>query len=406
MLGAKRTLTAERPALLASRQSQTAAFSTFAAPCTIDATEWGSEQVGGRMDDLSAQDVAQRDAGLHAATPHTTSRSPVVLVGAIVTLMASIAFLLVAANPGSTHVAARHDQRAARSDSPSAAVVATAAPSIAPTPPSPPLQKIDGAAILAEIRILEGFGVRQGGSDAEARAADYIVGRLSEFGYQPVIEQFPLPNGRTSRNVVARLPGTHGRRIILGAHMDSKPPSLGANDNASGCAALLEIARVTAAQKPFAGIEFVFFGSEEMIDKVADHHHYGSRFHVAATSLSDQQAVSAMVSLDMIGYGTTFVVRNMGLGSQALSTHLIRQANSLGIGASYLRDKSPVGNSDHEAFEKAGIPAAWIEWRDDPVYHTAKDVSGHVRPGLAASAGQLTLDFVMQANEATLGALR
>jgi len=39
----------------------------------------------------------------------------------------------------------------------------------------------------------------------------------------------------------------------------------------------------------------------------------------------------------------------------------------------YLRDPGESGWSDHEAFELAGIPAAWIEWRDDPVYHTAAD---------------------------------
>lgn len=86
-----------------------------------------------------------------------------------------------------------------------------------------------------------------------------------------------------------------------------------------------------------------------------------------------------MVSVDMIGYGPDFVVRTMGSGPQTMRYLLLADAKRQGLSASYLADPGPSGWSDHESFELAGIPTAWIEWRDDPVYHTTGDTPGTCR---------------------------
>lgn len=271
-----------------------------------------------------------------------------------------------------------------------------------PTPEPEPLILFDASNALAEVRTLEAFGVRKGGSAAEARAADWIRGRLSDLGYAATLETVPLPNGTESHNVIAQSPGASPRVIVLGAHMDSKAPSPGANDNGTGCGALLEIARILASQPVTPTVEFVFFGTEEMIDKDPSHHHYGSRYRVEAMSEAERDNTAGMVSVDMIGYGPDFHSRTMLKGPQTMSDFVLKKAAKQGIKMSFLKDAGSTGWSDQEAYELAGIPATWIEWRDDPVYHTAKDTSAHLDVDKVQTAGQLVLDVLRSLDERAL----
>lgn len=279
-------------------------------------------------------------------------------------------------------------------------VIATGAPAMPVTEPGQRSATFDGLrefdlqAAMAYVRGLEAFGPRAGGSDAEAQAAAYIRDQLAAMGLQPRIEEFPLPDGTTSRNVVARVAGTSGRVIVLGAHYDSKLPSPGANDNGSGCGALLEIGALLAKRPAEATVELVFFGCEERVGTDPNAHHFGSRYRVSRMSAAERANCAGMISLDMIGYGTAFHSRTMGKGPLTLSGALLAHAVVMGVPMSYLRDTTSIGLSDHEPFERAGIPASCVTWRDDPVYHTAADVSAHLQPKRIQTAGALVLDFV------------
>lgn len=283
---------------------------------------------------------------------------------------------------------------------------------VAVAPPErPPLERtpvgtFNTQAALADIRALEAFGPRLGGSDAEGAAAAFLRDRLAAMGIQARIEEFALPNGTTSRNVVARVQGSSQAVLVLGAHMDTKPPSPGANDNASGCAALLQIASVLAKNPVVPTVEFVFFGSEETNGGDPNQHHYGSRYRLSRMSAADRSAVAGMISVDMIGYGSEFASRTMGKGPKTLSDMLLAHAQSLGIGMKYLKDPGKSGWSDHEAYELAGIPVSWVEWRDDPVYHTAGDVAAHLQASRIDTAGRLVLDFVQTLSAEELAALQ
>ena len=281
------------------------------------------------------------------------------------------------------------------------------APSADPTPPVPVgPAKFDGARAVKDIGALAKIGVRKSGTANERRGADLIVRRLRSMGYEPEVHTFKLPNGSTSRYVVARASGESTRVIVLGAHMDSKKPSPGANDNASGCAALLEIARNVVGRTHYATIEFVFFGAEEAVDKNPDHHHCGSRRYVKTLSASQRKAIAGMISMDMIGVGSRLVTRTMGIGPKTLSNVLSARAKSSGFTLPYLRDPSKIGYSDHEPFERIGIPVSWLEWRNDPNYHTVRDTANRVSAAKVARAGKLVLGFVLTADEATLARLR
>lgn len=274
----------------------------------------------------------------------------------------------------------------------------------APRRPTTP-RAFDASAAIAHVRALEGFGPRAGGSPAEAQAAEYLRSQLAGMGLDARIEEFPLPNGSTSRNVVARIAGSSTAIVVLGAHFDSKPPSPGANDNGSGCGALLEIADILSEETVVPTVEVVFFGSEETDGGDPNGHHYGSRFRVSRMSKAELRDTAGMISIDMIGYGAGFHSRTMGRGPLALSDSLLAQASALEIPMTYLKDPGKSGWSDHEAYELAGVPVAWVQWRDDPVYHTAGDVVNHLQPRRIESAGRLVLDFMRSLEQAELQAL-
>ncbi|MHB9004015.1 MAG: M28 family metallopeptidase, partial [Coriobacteriia bacterium] len=187
--------------------------------------------------------------------------------------------------------------------------------------------------------------------------------------------------------------------MVLGAHYDSKPPSPGANDNASGCAVLLELAGILHEDPlPFT-VEFVFFGAEETIGSNPDHHHFGSRYRVSRMSAAERQAIVGMMSIDMIGYGPQLHSRTMGKGPRTLADALAGYARDTGVPMTYLRDPGRSGWSDHEPYELAGIPVAWIEWRDDPVYHSTADTADHIQPDRVAVVGETVLGFLRQGVE-------
>ncbi len=259
---------------------------------------------------------------------------------------------------------------------------------------------------MTHVRYLaDRVGVRAAGSAAERRAADYVVAQLVRLGYEPRIEDVPLPNGKTSRNVIAEKPGTSERTIVLGAHLDSKPPSPGANDDASGVGALLAIASALSDQRIAATVEFAFFGAEEIIGADVNQHHFGSRHRVSEMTAAEKSGVAGMISLDMIGYGDRLYARTMNRGPQSLVQDMIRYSRSR-VPLTYLRDPAKTGQSDHEPYELGRIPAVWIESLPDPAYHKTTDTSSHVQPTRLKQVGQLVLDYVASRTDASLAALR
>lgn len=283
---------------------------------------------------------------------------------------------------------------------PSTGLVVRARPRQATVP-----REFDAASALAHVRALEAFGVRAGGSVAEAQAASCIRDELTALGLDARIEEFPLPGGGTSRNVIARVAGSSDTVLVLGGHMDSKPPSPGANDNGSGCGALLEIAAIIAADPVVPTVEFVFFGSEEIIGGDPNAHHFGSRYRVAQMSAAERARTAGMLSVDMIGFGSAFHSRMMKKGPATLSDMVLAYAASAGVPMTFKRDTSATGLSDHEAYELAGIPATCVSWRTDPVYHTTEDVSGHLSAARIATTGMLVVGFLRSLDASELAAL-
>jgi Zn-dependent M28 family amino/carboxypeptidase len=132
------------------------------------------------------------------------------------------------------------------------------------------------------------------------RAAAYIERTLKDLGYQVVSHEFSAYN-RSYRNIEATLPGTTRPQevVILGAHYDSAEDAPGADDNASGVAGVLELARVFAGQRQSRTIRFIFFPNEEPPSFPTAN--MGSRHYATAARARNDQ-ISAMLSIESIGY--------------------------------------------------------------------------------------------------------
>jgi len=127
---------------------------------------------------------------------------------------------------------------------------------------------------------------------SQSLASYYIVGELASYGYTVTFD--PV---QTSENIIARRFDSGGPAeslIVLGAHFDTVPGSPGADDNASGVAGMLEIARVLAATQTEIPIEFVGFALEEL-------GLLGSLQYAQQASLAGVDIVE-MICLDAIGY--------------------------------------------------------------------------------------------------------
>ena len=177
--------------------------------------------------------------------------------------------------------------------------------------------------------------------------------------------------GRTW-NVVAAPLGFDPRRTfrVVGAHLDTVPQAPGAEDNASGVAVMLELARMAAERPPRIPVVFVAFGAEEPRGDGDDMHHFGSRAMVARLESSWRQNLGAMLSLDRVGVGTVVPVASGGLQPPSVRGRLVRTARELGIETTVGLNQS----SDHWSFDKAGFRSARLGSTPFAGYHSAADV--------------------------------
>ena len=261
-----------------------------------------------------------------------------------------------------------------------------------------PFSTDSSAAYLRTISI--DIGARPVGSPNERRAMEFAISKFREFGlrdsYLMPMREFPGYMGGTPTNtqsgiVVAVLPGTSNRIIVLGAHMDSAGPDVpGANDDGSGSAVILELARVLAQRKNESTIVFALFGGEEAGLQ-------GSKYFVE--HFPDLGRVALMLQVDMAN-GATLLFPTLEAGKRSAPEWLVRASyeefSKLGLkGLHFPTDffvfmgAMPGGGvgSDHEPFLEKGIPAIdFTSDARDPI-HTPQDnfenfkVSGLKRSG-------------------------
>jgi len=129
-------------------------------------------------------------------------------------------------------------------------------------------------------------------------AAEYIESDLARFGWKVRRDEYEV-HGRSCYNLEAELPGEPPDIVLIGAHYDTVDGSPGANDNGSGVAALLALARRFSGSHNARTVRFLAFVNEE------PEHFQTSQmgsFVYAARCRSRGDRIQAMISLETIGY--------------------------------------------------------------------------------------------------------
>jgi hypothetical protein len=295
-----------------------------------------------------------------------------------------------------------------------------------PAAGAPPWESITPERLLETIRALptkrSPLGTdehRRGLRDTE----ELLRTRLKDLGLEPVTQDVPWaipirpdstgdssrPEPHVWRNIIVELRGTElaNEILVLGAHFDAVPRTPGADDNGTGTAALLEIARVLKDQPRRRTLHLVFFNLEE-VGLVGSKRYVAERLPPRGAP----RKIVGMVSLEMLGYFTdapdsqqspippvegVFEPPTVGDGiavvglargrgfSQRLIAEMGRVEPELKItAADFLPLPIPdLMRSDHAPFLTAGIPAVMMtdtaNFRN-PNYHQPTDTIDTIDP--------------------------
>jgi peptidase M28-like protein/PDZ domain-containing protein len=275
----------------------------------------------------------------------------------------------------------------------------------------------DANAIRSDISYLASDQLegRRTGTPGNDSAAAYIARRFAALGLRPLEEGYlqhfvarPLPmhglaaESLPTENVIAMLPGRdsslRGEYVVIGAHFDHLGRSTegaldpdqknairrGADDNASGTAAVLELARLFAASPTRRSLVFVTFTGEEL-------GLLGSEYYVEHSPLPLDSAV-AMVNFDMVGRLRDDKLIIYGVATARELAAILDSANAIPAqdsGADFTNSpwRAPLrltvlgdgfGPSDHSSFYARNVPVLhfFTDLHDD--YHRASDVASKI----------------------------
>ncbi len=243
------------------------------------------------------------------------------------------------------------------------------------------LAQVSGVNITSTVQHLQDYGTRDAYTSQSVVAQQWISQEFTNLGLVVETMDFTMPGGPASDNVIATLTGTKypDQYVVIGGHYDSinrnSSNAPGADDNASGTAAVLEIARILSEQELDRSIIFCAFSGEE----------YGLYGSAAFAQRCANQGMNILgyFNLDMIGY--------LHVGNTMKTTLIYPQsAQDLAnfyttICATYLpafvveTGTLSGGDSDHTSFNNNGFMGIYPFENIDaysPYIHTANDIIG------------------------------
>lgn len=233
------------------------------------------------------------------------------------------------------------------------------------------------------------------------KTAQYIEGNLKKFEYEVKSQEYTVQM-RKVRNLIAEIPGgTKANEIVvIGAHYDTVYDCPGADDNSSGVAALLELARILKGSRPVRTVRFVAFVNEEPPWFQTDD--MGSLVYAEQAHKLKENIVAA-ISIETIGMYSdaegsqqypagfkslypskgNFIAFIGNLGSRGLVRDAVRSFRTStkfpSEGSAVPAAIPGVGWSDHWSFWQQGYPAIMVTdtapFRN-PNYHQPTDKPG------------------------------
>jgi hypothetical protein len=225
---------------------------------------------------------------------------------------------------------------------------------------------------------------RRSGTLGNARAATYIWQRLKSFGLDACKDDY----SSTGSNIYAMQGGSEfpNLQFIICAHYDSFAStgnSPGADDNASGTAAVLEAARILSKRQLRYSVVYALWDEEE--DALVGSRSYARRAHTRGDS------IQGVINIDMIGCDSSEMVEvhsRTVAQSQQLASDIESFSDHYSVGLHVRILKNGSLFSDHSAFWDQGYSAVLLTEADYNLYeHTSGDVVGlFTRPQFHAAA--------------------
>jgi hypothetical protein len=266
------------------------------------------------------------------------------------------------------------------------------------------VNRVTHSSLEADLRHLVAVPTRHSLSDHYANAATWARDQLEALNLTARLQNITV-NGSPSWNVIADKLGNaadNTRQVVLvTAHLDSiniqggpMAPAPGADDNGSGSAGLLEMARAFSAHRGEHDLRFILFGGEE-------EGLFGSKQYVASLPTSEKSRIRAVLNMDMIATLNTST-RSVMLEGAPLSQGVIDglvEAAATYTDLTVETSLNPFA-SDHVPFINAGIKSVLtIEGADstNSNIHSINDTLEHINYDLALEILRMNVAFV--ANE-------
>jgi hypothetical protein len=224
---------------------------------------------------------------------------------------------------------------------------------------------------------LEAFYRRLTGTDSCYAARDWIAEKFASFGYDSIVidsfigEQLWDRVPVLSQNVIATKVGSRypDRQIVVGAHFDAVPDCPGADDNGTGTAGVLEIARILADIETEMTFIFIAFDSEESWL-------WGS-YHYADSVGAFGKDIIYMQNLDMIGHITNSNRADLYYGPEIAYARLWRDLADSLVGI--VGDLSGSTASDHLPFIDNGYDVTFVQEKIFSTnYHQPSDSTAYI----------------------------
>lgn len=286
-------------------------------------------------------------------------------------------------------------------------VFEASAPTRAVRTPDPAVQalvaRVSRAGFEADLAELVALPTRLSTSAHFVTAADQVAAKLLALGYRVTRQKVQVGAGE-SANVIARARGTWPAprgMVLVTAHLDSinhedgiAAPAPGADDDGSGSAGVVAIARALAGHAGRRDLVLILFGGEEQ-------GLLGSQHYVRSLSPARRARVRAVVNMDMIGR-LNVPVPTVLLEGRTVSQGVIDSLSDMAATYTGLAVETSLNaaNSDHVPFLDNGIPAVLtIEGADstnDDV-HSARDTLDRIDFALAEEILKMNVAFVATA---------
>jgi hypothetical protein len=260
--------------------------------------------------------------------------------------------------------------------------------------------RLTRSSVEATLKTLASSGSRHATSAGHEAAVRFAKEQFEAMGYTVSMQDVAVGSGR-SRNVIASKARPHSpltRVVIVAAHLDSinlaggpTAAAPGADDNASGSAGVLEIARVLQDHPSPHDLRFILFGAEEL-------GLLGSRHYVSTLAAAERSKIAAVVNMDMVG-SLNSPSRGVLLEGAAVSSGLIDGLSDAAANYTGLTVETSLHPfaSDHVPFIQKGIPAVLtIESADNTNHtiHSAQDTIDRIDYELLLDILRMNVAFI------------